>query len=86
MAYAINNSSQIAGVAAHKYTLMSYDHAFSWTDTNDDRVVDAGEVTEILPINGSTTSTSYCPRHQQLRPGCGLLPGDNIRSWVFLLG
>ena len=58
-AYAINNADQVAGVAPRKYTLMSYDHAFRWTDANDDNVVDAGEVLELLALDGNTTSKSY---------------------------
>jgi len=59
VAYGINDSSQVVGVAARKYTLLQYDHAFRWTDANEDGVVDAGEVLELLALNGQTTSTSY---------------------------
>jgi len=59
VAYAINDSDQVVGVAGRKYTLLQYDHAFRWTDANQDAVPDAGEVLELLALNGQTTSTSY---------------------------
>ena len=58
-AYAINDADQVVGASPKKHTLLYYDHAFRWTDANDDGLVDAGEVLELPALDGQATSKNY---------------------------
>lgn len=52
----INDSGQVAGTAQVKPTLLAYDHAFRWTDSNGNNQVDSGEMLDPGTLSGNVAS------------------------------